>query len=62
MIEGHLLNKVEKDKVFQMGWKVVILVLEADFVFLPMVGGAEPQHFLVLIVVFLGEKMELSDE
>ena len=33
MIVGHLLTEGQKDKVFQMVWKVVILVMEADLVF-----------------------------
>ena len=62
MIDKLLLTEGEKDKVFQMCWKVVFLVLEAEFVFLTVVCGAETQHFLVLFVVFLHEKMELNDK
>ena len=62
MIDKLLLTEGEKDKVFQMCWQVVFLVLEAELVFLAVVCGAETQHFSVLFVVFLGEETELSDE
>ena len=62
MLGRHLLSEGRKDKVFQMCWKIVILVQEADFVFWLGVGCAESWHLFMLIVVSLNEKMELSDE
>ena len=62
VIETHLLSKGKKDKVFQMKWNLVILVLEEDFVFFTVVGAAWSQHSQVLLWVFLHEEMDLSDD
>ena len=62
MIDGHLLTEGQKDKAFQMVWKIVTLVLEADLVFLAVVGDAESENFWVLFLAFLHEETDSSDD
>ena len=62
MIETHLLSEGKKDKVFQMRWKLVILVLKEDFGFLALVGSVEAKSSQVFLWVFLHEEMDLSDD